>query len=250
MPFLGISILIQILCVVHCIRGGRNQMWLTAIIFLSIPGCLAYAFFEILPEFQGRRGVRLAKTAAARKLDPERGVRAAREALELAETAANHAALGDALAENGAWTDAANAYRAALAKLPAASDRALQVKLGRAELEAGEAAAARDILQALPPSGSPSENDRTALLLARSLDDSGDSEGALRLYGDLGERLAGAEAQCRHAALLIRLGRQEEAVPLLEEAARRAKRVDRYERTRDGDMYDWAARTLAEMRPA
>jgi hypothetical protein len=250
MPFLGISILVQILCAVHCIRGGRNPMWLTAIVFLSIPGCLAYAFFEVLPEFQGRRGVRVAKAAAAKKLDPERGVRAAHEALELADTAANHAALGDALAENGAWPDAAKSYRAALAKLPAASDPALQVKLARAELEAGDAAAARDILQALPPSGSASENDRTGLLLARSLDDSGDAEGALRLYADVGERLAGAEAQCRHAALLMRLGRKDEALPLLEETARRAKRIDRYERMRDGDMYDWAARTLAELRTA
>jgi hypothetical protein len=126
----------------------------------------------------------------------------------------------------------------------------LQVKLGRAELEAGNAAAARDILQILPPSGPASENDGTALLLARSLDDNGDADGALRLYGDLGERLAGAEAQCRHAALLIRLGRQGEALPLLEETARRARRIDRYERMRDGEMYDWAARTLAELRPA
>lgn len=250
MPFLGLSILVQILCAVHCIRGGRNPMWLTAIIFLSIPGCLAYAFFEILPEYQGRRGVRAAKAAAAKKIDPERGVRSAHEALELADTASNHAALGDAHAENGAWRDAAKAYRAALAKLPAAADRALQVKLARAELEGGNASAARDTLEALPPSGSASENDRTALLLARSLDDSGDADGALLLYADVGERLAGAEAQCRRAALLIRLGREDEALPLLEETARRAKRIDRFERMRDADMYDWAARTLAELRLA
>ena len=248
MPFIGLSILMQILCAVHCVRNGRNGMWLTVIIFLSIPGCLAYAFFEILPAYQGRREVRAVKAAAAKKLDPERDVRAAREALEIADTAANHAALGDALSDKGAWADAASAYREALARLPAASDRGLQVKLARAELEAGNAGAARDLLQALPPSGSATENDRTALLLARSLDDSGDADGALRLYADVGERLAGAEAQCRHAALLVRLGRDGEALPLLEEAARRAKRIDRFERMRDADMYDWAARTLTELR--
>jgi hypothetical protein len=48
----------------------------------------------------------------------------------------------------------------------------------------------------------------------------------------------------------MRLGRKDEALPLLEETARRAKRIDRYERMRDGDMYDWAARTLAELRTA
>jgi len=250
MPFIGFSILIQLLCAVHCIRGGRNQMWLMAIIFLSIPGCLAYAFFEILPAYSGRREVRAVSAAAVKKLDPERDLRAARVALDTADTAANRTRLGDALADKGAWPEASLAYAEALARTPGGSDRALQVKLARAELESGRAAAARDILQGLAPSHSPSENDRIALLLARSLDDCGDGEAALRLYADVGERLSGAEAQCRHAALLIRLGRQAEALPLLDETERRARRIDRFERMRDADMYDWAARTLKELRGA
>jgi hypothetical protein len=250
MPFFGLSILVQLLCAVHCIRGGRNQMWLMAIIFLSIPGCLAYAFFEILPDYRGRRGVRVVTAAATKKLDPERELRTARQALETADTVANRSRLGDALAEKGDWAEASRAFTEALARTPGGADRALQVKLARAELESGRAAAARNILQDLPPSNSPSENDRTALLLARSLDDDGDTDAALRLYADVGERLAGAEAQCRHAALLIRLGRDSEARPLLEEAERRARNIDRFERMRDAEMYDWAARTLAELRAA
>ena len=250
MPIIGLSILIQILCAVHCIRNGRNGMWLTAIIFLSIPGCLAYAFFEILPDYRGRREVRAVSAAAVKKLDPERDLRTAREALDTADTAANRARLGDALADKGVWPEASQAYAEALARTPGGSDRTLQVKLARAELESGRPSAARDILQDLPASHSPSENDRIALLLARSLDDCGDDDAALRLYADVGERLSGAEAQCRHAALLIRLGRQSEALPLLDEAERRARRIDRFERMRDGDMYDWAARTLKELRGA
>jgi hypothetical protein len=248
MPFIGLSILIQILCAVHCVRNGRNGMWLTVIIFLSIPGCLAYAFFEILPAWQGRREVRALKSAAARRLDPEREIRAARDSLEVSQSAANHAALGDALAEKGAWAEAIPAYRDALAKTPGGGDRALQVKLARAELEGGDPLEARDILESLPESRSASENDRTALLLARSLDECGDADAALAIYADVGTRLAGAEAQCRQTALLIRLGRGAEAVPLLEETERRSRRIDRFERMRDADMYDWASRTLAELR--
>ena len=250
MHFLALSILVQILCAVHCVRHGRSPMWLTVIIFLSIPGCIAYALFEILPEYRGRREVRLAKAAAVKKLDPERDVRAAREALELAYTAANCTTLADALAEQGRWREATTHYAQALAKTPGGGDRALKVKLARAYVEDGNAAEARDLLRSLEPSGSAAENDRTALLLARSLDDSGDSDAALALSEDLGHRLPGAEAQCRQAALLVRLGRPQEAVPLLEEAGRRASRIDRYERARDSDMYDWAARTLAELRTA
>jgi hypothetical protein len=249
MPVLvGLTILIQISCVIHCVRSGRNGMWIMAIMGFPVLGSLAYAWFEILPQYQGRREVRAVKQAAAKTLDPERHIRLANEALELADTAASRTALGDALAEEGRWDEAAAHYEQALLKTPGGGDRPTKVKLARAELESGNPAAARAILEALEPSGSQSENDRTAMLLARSLDDGGHMEGACALYADVGERLAGAEAQCRHAALLIRLGREAEAVPLLEEAERRAKRIDRYARARDAEMYDWASRTLAELR--
>ncbi len=178
MPFIGLSILVQILCAVHCVRNGRSPMWLTVIIFLSIPGCLAYAFFEILPQYQGRREVRAVKAAAAKKLDPERNIRAAREALELADTAANRGALADALAESGRWSEAVEHYRESQAKGPR-GDRGAQLKLARAQLESGNAAGAFRNLETLPPSGSAAENDRAALLLARALEECGESDRAL-----------------------------------------------------------------------
>lgn len=165
MHLIGISLAVQLICAVHCVRGGRNRAWLMVILFLSIPGCLAYALFEILPQYAGRREVRTVKAAALRKLDPEREVRAARDALDLADTAANRSRLGDALAGTGAWQEAAEQYRVARAKAPA-GDRGAQVKLARALLEAGEAAEALTLIETLPESASPSETDRTRLLLA------------------------------------------------------------------------------------
>ncbi len=247
MPYIGLSILVQILCAVHCVRGGRNSMWLMVIIFLSIPGCLAYAFFEILPGLSGRREVRAVKAAAIRKLDPDRELRAARDSLEIADTAANRTDLGDALAERGDWIEAAVHYRGALAKMPT-GDRATKVKLARALLESREAEGAVRILEELPESASMTENDRTKLLLARAHQECGEADKALALYAEIGPRLAGAEAQCRHAALLIDQGRPSDALPLLEETERRARRLTRQERARDADMYDWAARMLGELR--
>jgi hypothetical protein len=229
------------------IRNNRNSLWLWAIILLPIAGSAAYVVVEVLPGLGQRREVRAAKAAAIRKLDPDRELRAAREAVETTDTAANRTVLADALADKGDWGDAVLHYRAALAKMPA-GDRVAQLKLARALLESGDAAAARRQLETLPESGSQTENDRAALLLARALQACGDHEKALAFYADVGERLAGAEAQCRQAALLIEQGREREALPLLEETARRAKKIDRFERARDGEMYDWAARTLAELR--
>lgn len=247
MLFFLVTILIQICCVVHLIRNHNASLWLWAIILLPIAGSAAYIVVEVLPGLSQRREVRAAKAAAIRKLDPDRDLRAARDALEIADTAANRTELGDVLADKGDWTGAAIHYRGAIAKMPT-SDRATQVKLARALFESHDPEGAVKILEELPESGSMTENDRTKLLLARALQESGQAARALALYAEVGPRLAGAEAQCRHAALLIEQGRPRDALPLLEETERRAKRLDRATRARDGDMYDWAARMLADLR--
>jgi hypothetical protein len=247
MPIIYLSIAIQIFCAVHCIRNGRNSLWLLVIIFLSFPGCAAYAIFEIFPSYAGRREVRAVRQAAVKAIDPARDLRRAREALDTADTAANRMALADALAAQGKCDEAIPHYEAAERKTPGA-DRVVQLKLARACFEAGRSARARTLLEALPPSGSQSENDRASLLHARLLEETGEPERALALYADVGTRLPGAEAQCRQAALLISLGRGAEALPLLVETERRAKMMDRYERARDADMFAWAADSLAELR--
>lgn len=247
MHLIALSILIQILCAVHCIRSRANQLWLMVIIFLSLPGCFAYAVLEILPQFSSGRQARRLKSAAIRKLDPERDVRIAREALAVADTAANHIALADALVETEAYSEALRHYDEALRKVPS-PDRATQFKLARATLEGGNSAEARRLLEELPASGAASENDRASLYLARAYQEVGENEKALALYEDVGRRLPGGEAQCRMALLLIKLGRAHDAEPILEEVQRRMKWIDRHERARNAQMYDWAARTLSEIR--
>src|SRR3954464_13867695 len=118
MPIFLASILVQILCAVHCVRGGRNQMWLMVIIFLSLPGCLAYFIFEILPGLSGRREVRAVKRAAVKAIDPERDIRLARDAVEIADTAANRTLLADALAGHGKWGEAIPHYDIAETRAP------------------------------------------------------------------------------------------------------------------------------------
>lgn len=247
LPLIGFSVLVQIFCAVHCVRHGRNQMWLMVIIFLSLPGCFAYAVFEILPGLGQRREVRAARAAAVRTIDPERELRAARDALDLADTSANRIALADRLADLERWDEAVPEYETGLAKAPR-PERGIMMRLARAAFEAGNPDKARGVLEALPATSSASERDRADLLLARVIEEQGESERALALYKDISERLPGAEAQCRAAALLMQVGRRDEALAVLEEVERKVKRLDRHQRAQDRDMYDWAARSLAELR--
>ena len=249
MPLIALIVLLQIACAVHCVRNGRSGLWLAVIFVFPVLGSLAYGWFEVLPAYVGRREVRRVKAAAARVLDPERELRGARQAVETSDTVANRAALGDALAALGRWQEAASQYEFADGRAPA-PDRSLKLRLARAYFESGRDARARALLESLPASASTSDNDRATLLLARVLEQEGASEEALRLYADVGARLPGAEAQCRQAALLIRLDRKSAALPALLEVERRMTRMDPMERAKDADMYDWAKRSLAELRGA
>lgn len=247
MLFFAAIIGLAVGCIIHCIRTGRNPYWILPILVFPLVGSLAYLLVELAPALGRRREVRYAKTAAVKKIDPDRDVRAAREALDTADTAASRIAMGDALAEQEKWAEAALHYREALAKTPL-GDRATQLKLARVSLEGGNCKEALRQLEALPASQSAAENDRASLLRARALAECGNTEAALALYADIGERLPGGEALCRQAALLIEQGRDAEAVVPLAEAERRARRVDRYEKLRDREMYGWAERMLAELR--
>jgi hypothetical protein len=247
MPIFVAAILLQVACAVHCVRHRGNNLWLMMIIFMPVVGSLAYIAFEVLPVYAGHRQVRRVKAVAARKLDPERDLRAARGALELADTAANRIALGDAYADLGRWTDAIPQYEAGEAKAPA-PERSTRFKLASCCFEAGRFERARELVESLPPSLSQAETDRADLLRARLLEHAGETDEALALYGSLGTRMVGGEPQCRQAALLMSLGRRGEAVPLLVEVEHRMKRLDSFERASKADMYDWAARTLAEIR--
>lgn len=242
---LGI-ILIQILCAVHCVRTGR-QNWLMLIILLPFLGSVAYFLMEVLPGLGQRREVRLAKEKAVKAIDPERDLRTARERLELADTAANQIAVADRLAELERWDEAVDYYRAGIAKSPR-PERGPGTRLAVTLYEAGRAAEALEVLNALPETASPSESDRANLLRAKLLEQLGEDAEALALYAEAGERLPGGEAQCRAAALLIRLGRADEAVAALEEVERRLKLLDKRERAKQRDMYDWAMRELAGLR--
>lgn len=247
MPIIVAAILLQVACAVHCVRNRGNNLWLMMIIFMPVAGSLAYIVFEILPVYSGHRQVRRVKAAASRAIDPERELRAAREALELADTAANRIALGDAYADLGLWTDAIPQCAAAEAKAPA-PERATRFKHASCCFEAGRFDRARELVESLPPSLSQAETDRADLLRARLLEQAGETVEALELYESLGRRVPGGEPQCRQAALLVSLGRSSEAVPLLVEVEQRLKRLDSFERARNADMYNWAARTLAELR--
>lgn len=247
MPYIAI-IGVQVLCIVHLMRNGRNPLWLSALIFLPVVSAFAYLVVEILPGMGSNRHVRTARSNVVALIDPERDLRAARDALDLADTAANRLRVADALAGLGRHDEAITLYRESIRMTVGDPDLRTQGKLAASLYESGQGAEALALLDALPEPAGQSEKDRHALLRAKTLEHLGRNAEALTLYEDVVMRIPGEEARCRYAALLIAEGWERRAIKVLEEVESRMKRLDRQQRAADAAMYRWAGETLARLR--
>ena len=61
--FFILSIVLQALLIVHCIKTGRNTIWIWVIALLSYAGIVAYVAVEVLPDLfaQPHRAARRAR---------------------------------------------------------------------------------------------------------------------------------------------------------------------------------------------
>lgn len=246
MHFFLISIALQLLCIVHVFRTGRNTAWIMAIAFLPMVGILAYFIVEILPGLSGDRRVRQARVKIADTIDPERRVRDAEGAVEFSDTVGNRLEYGDALMGRGRHNQALEQFRTAERMSPHA-DKAIGMRIAEAAYEAELLAEALTALERLPETGSQSERDRRDLLRAKIAEAGGRSADALALYRGIVDRVPGDEVRCRIAAILIANGDKAGARAVLNEVEMRKKRTPPAMLKANADMYDWAKRMLAEL---
>jgi hypothetical protein len=240
-----IVIAFQVYCIVDVIRRGRSTIWIMALVFLPLASGIAYFLVEILPGLQGNRHVRVARQKIADKLDPERELRAAQQALDIADTMANRIRVADALSALGRHAEALPLYERGAGPRP---DFRTGEKLARSLFLNDRPQKALSMLDGLPKTTAQSDVDRVKLLRARILEDLGKNEEALALYADVVERLPGDEARCRYAGLLLKVGRKAEARQVLEDVEHRMKYLDRHTRMAEAPMYDWAMRELTTLR--
>lgn len=236
---------LQVYCVVDVIRRGRSSLWIMALIFLPVASALAYFIVEILPGLQHNRHVRIARQKVVEKLDPERELRAAQQALDIADTMANRLRVADALSELGRHAEALPFYQRGAGPHP---DFRTGEKLARSLFLNDRPDEALTVIDALPKVTAQSDSDRAKLLRARVLEDLGKTDEALELYGDVMERIPGDEARCRYAALLLKGDRKAEARRVLEDVEHRMKYLDRLARQEHAPMYDWAMKELTVLR--
>jgi hypothetical protein len=236
---------LQIYCIVDVIRRGRSSLWIMALVFLPVASAVAYFIVEILPGLQGNWHVRVARQKLVEKLDPERELRAAQQALDVADTMANRLRVADALTALGRHSEALPLYQRGAGPRP---DFRTGEKLARSLFLNDKPQEALTVVDALPKVTGQSDRDRATLLRARILEELGRNDEALEHYAEVVERIPGDEARCRYAALLLKVGRKEEARRTLEDVEHRMKYLDRHTRMSEAQMYEWAMRELTALR--
>jgi hypothetical protein len=241
-----IHIVITVVLIIHCIRTGRNMLWILAISLLPLAGPIAYVLVEIVPGLLNNRGTRRAVRGVKRALDPEQDLRRFElEARQIGDVASRQR-YADELVRQGRLAEAVAVYTQALAGLYQ-SDPNLLLGLARAQYAMGAFGAARATLDQLIAQNPQFRSADGHLLYARALEAEGQRERALEEYAALVKYYAGAEAPLRYAQFLRTLGRQEEARRVLHDLIEHARLAPRhYRKMQQGWLAD-AQRELATL---
>ena len=245
-PVYIISGAISLGLVVHCIKTGRNTIWVyLLVVLMSLPfvGAALYAGVEILPELLRSRGSQRAMRGIRTTLDPEGNLRRFENEMKVAGNVAARQRYADELVKLGRAAEALPIYQTCLTGV-FADDPKLLLGYAHAQFAAGDATGARktldDLIQKSPDFKSPDGH----LLYARALEAEGDVAKALSEYATLAEYFPGAEAGVRYAKLLNRSDQRPLAQQTLKALLERAKYAPAHYRKAQREWLDEALREL------
>lgn len=230
MPLLALLLIAcQIVCGLHVVRSGQERYWLYLIIALPGLGCLIYFLGIMLPDMLGSRSGRRAINRVHDHLDPQRHLRALRDALELSDTRETRIQLANELLRLERADEAAEHYRAALRGIHSHAPD-IMLGLARAQFALNDAAQCRQTLDQLIQYNPQFRSAEGHLLYARALMRLGELAKAEEEFQALLGHFAGPEARYHYALLLIQAGRTGEARDQLQQIEQYARRAPKHYR--------------------
>jgi hypothetical protein len=241
MSFLFISLAIQVCLIVHCIKTGRNTIWIWVLALLSYAGAIAYIAVEIIPDIFGSRTARRTARGLKKAIDPEADLRRFESEARVGGNVASRQRFADELARHGRYDEAITQYRSALTGLYE-HDPNIMLGIAKTQFAKGDATAARatldDLIRFNPDYRSPDGH----LLYARALETEGNVKKALEEYHVLASSYPGAEAAVRYAQLLQSQGRREDAQKVARDLLDQARMAPAHYRKAQKSWLDAAQR--------
>jgi hypothetical protein len=201
MSFLLISYAIQASLIVHCIKTGRNQLWIWVLAMLPVASIFAYVAAELVPDLLRSRTTQRTVKGVKNVLNPERDLKRLAQHAQISGGVDVNQRHAEELLRLGRTAEAAEVYRKTLRGLYE-HDPNLLLGLARAQFAAGEAGSARATLDVLIKHNPAFRSSDGHLLYARALEQEGQPQRALDEYAVLAGYYPGAEAKVRYAQLL------------------------------------------------
>lgn len=222
---IAITVIIQGFFIYHVFSTGRPYWWAFIILSMPVLGCLVYYLIEVFPNSREHRSARRVGRNLARSLKPDAEMKRRIEEAEICGSIANKTALAEECLAVGLTHDAIRLYQSCLAG-PHANDPVLIWGLARAYFENGAHALAMEQIQGLQTNFSAYKPSEIRLLKARTLEEGGDTFGALAEYEEITPNYVGLEAKYRYALLLKNTGHLKQADSLFQEILSHAKRFN------------------------
>jgi hypothetical protein len=108
--FYVITVILQAICVIHCLKNKTSNNWIWLIIFLPLIGCLIYFFSEILTRGQ----IRNFQSGLGEMISPSGSIKKLEDNLRFSDTFQNRVSLADAYFMNRQYEKAIELYESSL----------------------------------------------------------------------------------------------------------------------------------------
>lgn len=243
--FYYVTIGLQALCVIHCMRRGNQQKWIWIIVFLPLVGCIAYIFTEMV---NGRQLSSNVQDGVGAVFNSVGRIKKLEDNLRFTDTFNNRIALADAYLNAGQTDRAIALYEQSMTGAFTENELLLS-RLITAYYKVKRyndiLPLARKLYKTVPFARS-----RSHILYALALEQTGNSGQAEKEFETMKARFSNFEARYQYGMFLRRAGRDEEArktfLTMLEEAPHLSRRERRYSR----QWFVYAKDELAKMEKA
>lgn len=222
MPFLGLSMIIGLIAIVHVIKTGRSQLWIMVLLAIPVFGAAAYFIVEVLPELRSGRSGQNVSRSVDKVFNPNRSFEDAKREYEISNTVENACNLADAYFLKGQYSEASVLYRGALTGLNANNPDILN-KLASSEFELGDFSNSRSVLDQLIKHNPQYKNQDAHLLYARSLQELDETAAANEEYEALVKYYTGPEPAVRFGLFLEAQGDVLRAKTLFSEVVKKSE---------------------------
>jgi len=226
--FYYISLSLQAICVLHCIRKNNQQKWIWIIVFLPLIGCIAYFFNEIVRV----RDLTSLPTEFGSMLNPAGRISRLEKTLHFSNTFNNRIMLADAYLAAGRTDEAIELYTTSLTGAFTENEYVIGKLIAAYYMQErySELIPLARKIYTLPEF----TRSKAHIQYACSLGLTGRHEEAEKEFKKLKTRFSAFEARYQYGLFLQRTGRKEEALlvfrDMKDEAPHLSARERRYNR--------------------